>query len=148
VIVLYVQWVERWLFYMFSELRGDCFICSVRWEVIVLYVQWVERWLFVFVDIGKKKLTSRFKLSFPHHLMKQNFLKLHKNCFTRISDIKFVTKTQWLHIYIRSSNNGSKRCICHGRWSVLCSNIWGERWLFCWYWLNCWLSLLKVSFHN
>jgi hypothetical protein len=41
-----LQWVERWLFYIFSELRGDCFICSVSWEVIVLYVQWVERWLF------------------------------------------------------------------------------------------------------
>ena len=27
-------------------------------------------------------------------------------------------------------------------WSFfVCSMIWGERWLFCWYWWNCWPSL-------
>ena len=36
----------------------------------------------------------------------------------------------------------------HMSWSFLCSLIWGERWLFCWYWWNCWTSLFKGSFHN
>ena len=27
--------------------------------------------------------------------------------------------------------------------------IWAERWLFvCWLWWNCWLSLIKLCFHN
>jgi hypothetical protein len=29
-----------------------------------------------------------------------------------------------------------------------CSMIWGERWLYVWwYWWNCWSSLFKLSFH-
>ena len=53
----------------------------------------------------------------------------------------------------------TKECVCLSQastwiYNAICPSLYcdqwfkGQRWLFCWYWCNCWPSCLKLSFHN